>query len=160
MNKNAILLTTLALVLASCGSSGTPTANVPSAPAANTPTADTGAALTLTLAARLGLTPGQTLNLPDVSTLTRGSGDTSAPDVIVRYTELSDVQALARHLSAQVSGVIPELRAALLTLPSTLSGRKVALSVGAGGGTLSASENGHSAQLAPVSGPGGTVAPL
>ncbi len=160
MNKNAILLTTLALVLASCGSSDTPTANVPSAPAANTPTADTGAALTLTLAARLGLTPGQTLNLPDVSTLTRGSGDTSAPDVIVRYTELSDVQALARHLSAQVSGVIPELRAALLTLPSTLSGRKVALSVGAGGGTLSASENGHSAQLAPVSGPGGTVAPL
>ena len=149
MKKNAILLTTLALVLAACGSSNSPSAAVPGTPVATTPTTDASAAPATTLAARLGRTPGHVLSLPDLSVLQRGNDDTSAPDVIVRYTQFSDVQTLAQHLGATLSGVIPELHAALLTLPSTLSGSKVALSVSAGG-TLSVTENGHIAQLSPV----------
>ena len=146
MNKKAILLTSLALMLAACGTT-TPTSGTPAAAVPGVPTA---AAAPQSLSAQLGLTRSSVLVLPDVSTLQREAGDTSAGDVVVSYRDLSDVQALATHLNAKVGGVIPELHAALLLLPGNLSGQKVVLSVSSLGGRLSAQLNGHDAQLGPV----------
>ncbi|ULH16058.1 S8 family serine peptidase [Deinococcus sp. KNUC1210] len=143
MNKKAILYTSLALLLAACGSTS-PTSTA-------TPT-NTGAAPT-SLSARLGLTRTSTLVLPDLDSLKREAGDTSASDVVVSYLDLSDVQTLTTHLGATLKGVIPELHAALLDLPGTLSGQKVALSMSMGSGRLSARLNGHSGALLPVPAP-------
>ena len=159
MNKKAILLTSLALLLAACGStSTTPSVSPDSSPstsAADSPAATPIAAAPAdsaapSLAAQLGLNALNTLALPDLSTVQREAGDSSAGDIIVSYRELSDVQTLATHLGASFGGVIPELHAALLNLPGNLSGMKVALSVSSGGGRLSAQLNGHSAELSPV----------
>ena len=142
MNKKAILFTSLALILAACGNNAAPITDV----AAPAPTAAAGQSL----AAQLGLTQPSKLVLPDLASLEREAGDTSASDVVVSYRDLSDVQTLAAHLGATLGGVIPELHAALLNLPSHLSGQKVALNVSNSGGSLSAFLNGHSAQLSPV----------
>ena len=163
MNKKAILLTSLALLLAACGStSTTPSVSPDSSPstsAADSPAATPIAAAPAdsaapSLAAQLGLNALNTLALPDLSTVQREAGDSSASDIIVSYRDLSDVQTLAAHLGASLGGVIPELHAALLNLPGNLSGMKVALSVSSGGGRLSAQLNGHSAELSPVSNSG------
>ncbi|WP_425147147.1 S8 family peptidase [Deinococcus sp.] len=143
MNKNTLLLTSLALLLAACAST------TPSSSAA-VPDSNAASGSGLSLAAQLGLTPSAVLALPDLSALQREAGDTSADDLIVRYSALTDVQTLANHLGASVAGTIPELHAALLKLPAALSGDKVALAVSQSGGRLSATLNGHSGKLEPI----------
>lgn len=164
-NVRSLLAVSLALTLAACGTTNQ-SASTP-APGARTPAAEVEGGSAPALVTALSLQPlgARSVNaLPDVRSLRKLASDRAeaTQDLIVGYRDRESLNALAAHLGASVEGDLPQLRAALLRLPSDLSVTRAALALRLSGaqGVAYAEANDYAAQLDPVQHQSGTLGTL
>lgn len=148
MKSNYLPLSVLCLTvaLAACGT--TPTTPIRSQTPVAAPTHTTSLAAKLQ---KSSLSAQAVEYWPDLKTLARTSVDNSSSQIIIGYKDDAQLQRFMQHFGASLDGQIPELRAALLTLPVTLSGEKTIQALSSSGSSVCfVTSNSRTSQLGRV----------